>query len=63
MPWLYDFARWIPDNRYARIVFGPVAIVVAAALAGAAVTSSSKWWLLALVGPLAGIMLLLTASA
>lgn len=63
MPWLYDVARWIPDNRYARIAFGPVAVVVAAALAGAAVSSGSKWWLLALIGPLAGIMLLLTASA
>jgi fatty acid desaturase len=63
MPWLYDVARWIPDNRYARIAFGPVAVVVAAALAGAAVSSGSTWWLLALIGPLAGIMLLLTASA
>jgi|GEM_PF-6683018 hypothetical protein len=63
MPWLYDVARWIPDNRYARLAFGPVAILAAAALAGAAATRSSKWWLIALIGPLAGIMLLLTASA
>jgi len=63
MPWLYDVARWIPDNRYTRIAFGPVAILAAAALAGAAASRSSKWWLFALIGPLAGIMLLLTASA
>jgi fatty acid desaturase len=61
MPWFYDMARWLPDSRYARIIFGPFAVLAAAALAGAAAAHGSRWWLLALVGPLAGIMLLLTA--
>jgi fatty acid desaturase len=62
MPWLYDSSRWLPDNRYFRIAFGPISILVAAALAGAAAVRSSKWWLLALIAPFAGIMLLLTAN-
>jgi hypothetical protein len=62
MPVLYGTLAWWPHNRWVRILSGPVAVVAAAALAGAAASRFSKWWLLALIAPLFGIIILLTAS-
>jgi hypothetical protein len=62
MPVLYGTLAWWPHNHWARILCGPVAVVADAALVGAAATRFSKWWLLALIAPLFGIIVLLTAS-
>jgi hypothetical protein len=62
MPILYGTLAWWPHNRWARMLSGPVAVVAAAALTGAIAERFSKWWLLALVAPLFGIIVLLTAS-
>jgi hypothetical protein len=62
LPVLYGTLAWWPHNRWARILSGPVAVVAGAALAGAAASRFSKWWLLALLAPLFGIIVLLTAS-
>jgi hypothetical protein len=62
MPFLYGTLAWWPHNRWARILSGPVAVLASAVLIGVAASRFSKWWLLAIIVPLAGIMLLLTAS-
>jgi hypothetical protein len=40
----------------------PAMLIMAAAAAVAAGVRGSRWWLLALMGPLAGALLMLTAS-
>jgi glucose-6-phosphate-specific signal transduction histidine kinase len=62
MPVLYGTLSWWPHDRWARILSGPVAVVASALLVGLAVSRSSKWWLCALIAPLFGIVVLLTAS-
>jgi hypothetical protein len=62
MPVFYETLAWWPHNRWARILCGPVAMVLDAALVGAAANRFSKWWLLALIVPMIGIIVLLTAS-
>ena len=62
MPVLYGTVAWWPHNRWARLLSGPVAVLVGATLAGVAASRFSKWWLLALIAPLFGVIILLTAS-
>ena len=62
MPWCYGALGWWPHDRFARILSEPVAVIASAALIGAAASRGPKWWLIALIAPVAAIMLLLTAG-
>ena len=62
LPVLYGTLAWWPHNRWARIISGPIAVVLSAILVGMAASRFSKWWLLAFIAPLFGVLILLTSS-
>lgn len=64
--WLYTHSTFGPNaftrSPYVTFVLLPAILVAATAAAIAAALRGSKWWLLALIGPLVGTLLMLTAS-
>jgi hypothetical protein len=64
--WFYEHSTFGPNaftrNPYVTFVLLPAMLIMAAAAAVAAGVRGSRWWLLALMGPLAGALLMLTAS-
>jgi hypothetical protein len=64
--WLYVHSTFGPNaftrSPYVTFVLLPAILVAATAAAIAAALRGSKWWLFALIGPLVGTLLMLTAS-
>ena len=64
--WFYVHSTFGPNaftrSPYVTFVLLPAILVAATAAAIAAALRGSKWWLLALIGPLVGTLLMLTAS-
>ena len=63
--WAYAESSIHPNaftqSPYVLYVLLPGVLIAAAVLSIAAAASASKWWLLALLGPVSGALLLLTA--